>query len=110
DDLRIHLANAGERGETTVGAGNHALATYDVSELQNALAHQLRMLNVVGSGIHHSWHQNLVLWNPGFLPHCPFMAVTRVGGFEQDRGRLGLQDDVHDLDQIDVRSMWTFVV
>ena len=33
----------------------------------------------------------------GFLPHAPFMLVTRICGFERVRAGLHLQDEIDDV-------------
>src|SRR6266545_2900919 len=50
-DLGINLATPGGGPKATVGAGNHPLSPYHLGVPHNALSHEFRVLNEVGSAI-----------------------------------------------------------
>ena len=82
-DVGIHRAEAGERAETAVAAGDHALAADEVGVAADPLGDQLRMLDVVRRRADHAGNEDLVLGDLLLPEHRPLVRVTRIGALEQ---------------------------
>jgi hypothetical protein len=81
-NVGIEFAVAGKGPEAAIAAGNDALAADDIGEAANALGDKIGVLDIVGGGVEHARHQDLVVGQLCLLPHRPFMSVPRVGGLD----------------------------
>src|SRR5262245_29998868 len=77
-DVGIHRAEAGERAEAAVGAGNHALAADDIRETAQPLGDEQRMLDVIGGRAQHARYQDLVIGQLLLTEHHPLVRVARI--------------------------------
>ena len=101
---------AHERPEAAIHAGDHAVSTNDVGVAADPLRDQSRVFNKVRGGIDHAWNQDLLVWNLDRLQVLPFVLVTRVGAFETQRLRAGLEANIDDLAEREVVGVRALVV
>ena len=81
-DSAVDGAEADERAEPAVGAGDDALPARDVGEPADALRHQARMLQHVRLHVDDAGDEDLVVGDRQLAEVLPLVLVPGVGGLE----------------------------
>src|SRR5688572_3740846 len=93
------------RANSAVGAGDDPLATDEVNEPLQALGDQARVFDDVSGVADDTRHEQHVVRQPGVFPYLPLVLVPRIGGFERDAGGGYLEDEVHNVLELDIVGM-----
>src|SRR6266850_4742114 len=110
-DLGLHLVDRPrERHESTIGAGDHPLASDDLGVADETLGDQLRVLDEVGRRVEHPGNDHPVVGQADLAEHDPLVLVARVRPLEGERLGLGLQRHRQELAQRDVAMVRALVV
>lgn len=91
--------------QAAVRGGHDVLRAYELSELDDAIGHELRVLHCVGRVRDHAWVDDGALWQLVVLPHAPLMSVTRRGPLEGEAADLRLQNLLDDVTERNVGHM-----
>ena len=70
------------RPQPAVGSRDDVLAPDDARVLDQALGHQLRVLDEVAGVAHDARNEDLALWQLHVFPHAPLVVVARIGGLD----------------------------
>jgi diguanylate cyclase (GGDEF)-like protein/PAS domain S-box-containing protein len=62
DDIGVDHGGPGEGAETAVGAGDDVFAADELGIADQPLSNELRVLDVVGGGVQHTWDEYLIRW------------------------------------------------
>src|SRR5579872_458250 len=92
-ERRKHRAEAGKGPESAVASRDDSVFSDDRAVALDTLRHHLRVLDIVGVRADHTGNENLVRRQLDALPDLPLVLVTRIGTFDEERHRLGLEHD-----------------
>src|SRR5665213_338741 len=90
-ELGIDRAETSEGSKSAIATGDDALAPHQAGIADDPLRDQFRMLYIVGTRCDHARRQYLVVGKFLTRPHLPFMLVTWIGAFQQQRLWLRLE-------------------
>ena len=110
DDIRIDRRLADPGAVAAIAASDHVFSADKFGITPDTLRNQLGVLDEIRFRFDDPRNQHLAVGQFHRLKQCPLVGVSWIGGFERDRYRLGLENDVDDVGERDIAMMWAFVV
>ena len=111
DQFRSYLrVGPDECPEAAVAARYHGLPSHQTSVADDALGYQLRVLDKVGGGVHHSGDENLSVGQLDVFKDVPLVLVPGIGPLEGNGIGLRFLGNGKDFSEGNVQVVGALVV